>query len=126
MRNRAVYRKRKGGFTLMEVVIAALILAIVITGIAAFFMHIINASDSMDDRTRALELCREGIENLRTQDVVSMSDGWQSPPVVIDKFTRDIEIGTPYTEYPEAKLIECRVTWTGIDGADTLSLGTIF
>ncbi len=47
------------GFTLIEVIIASIILAIVVTGIAFFFMHIIQMSDQMDDQTRAMEICRE-------------------------------------------------------------------
>lgn len=121
-------RLRKGGglgFTLIEVVIASIILAIVVTGIAFFFMHIIKISDEMDDQTRALEICREGIETLRTLDVSAMSDGWQSPPFVVEGYTRSVWIDTPYSAYPEAKHVKCQVTWTGINGADTLSLSTI-
>ena len=113
------------GFTLIEVIIASIILAIVVTGIAFFFMHIIQMSDQMDDQTRAMEICREGIETLRTQDVVSMSNGWQTPPVTVEGFTRSFKVNTPYSEYPEAKLVRCRVTWVGVAGADSLSLSTI-
>ncbi len=118
----------KGGeraFTLIEIVIASIILAIVVTGIAAFFMHIVSMSDQMSDQGVAIEMCREGIEALRTQDVVSMSDGWQTPPVTTDGFTRQIWIDTPYAIYPEAKHVRCRVTWTGALGVDSISLSTI-
>ena len=119
---------RKGGeraFTLIEIVIASIILAIVVTGIAAFFMHIVSMSDQMSDQGVALEMCREGIEALRTQDVVSMSDGWQTPPITLDGFTRRIWVDTPYSIYPEAKHVKCRVTWIGAMGADSVSLSTI-
>jgi prepilin-type N-terminal cleavage/methylation domain-containing protein len=125
MRKRRLKRRSATGFTLIEVVIASIILAIVVTGIAFFFMHIIKMSDRMDDQGKALEICREGIELLRTQDVVSMNDGWQSPPFVAQGFTRSIYIDTPYSTYPEAKFVKCQVTWSGIEGADTLSLSTI-
>jgi len=118
-------RKGGSGFTLIEVIIASIILAIVVTGIAAFFMHIIKISDQMDDQGRAIEICREGIEHARTQDVVSMDDGWQTPSETVDMFTRSIWIDTPYSEYPEAKHVRCRVTWTGVAGADSISLSTI-
>ncbi len=122
---RVINRKREGGFTLIEVVIASIILAIVVTGIAFFFMHMIKLSDQMDDQTRALEICREGIEMLRTEDVLSMSDGWQSAET-IEGFTRRIWIDTPYDEYPEAKHVMCRINWTGVEGADSLDLSTLF
>ena len=122
---RVINRKREGGFTLIEVVIASIILAIVVTGIAFFFMHMIKMSDQLDDQTRALEICREGIEMLRAEDVLSMSDGWQSPETV-EGFTRRIWIDTPYAEYPEAKHVMCRVNWSGVEGADSLDLSTLF
>lgn len=117
--------RRRGGFTLVEVVIASILLAIVVTGIAFFFMHIIKLSDRMDDQTRALEVCRDGLEKLRTQDVVSMADGWQAPETV-EGFVRRVWIDTPYPLYPEAKLVMCRVNWNGVEGADSLDLSTIF
>ncbi len=117
--------REEGGFTIVEVIIAAILLAIIVTGIAFFFMHMIKLSDRMDDQTRALEICREGIEMLRTEDVLSMSDGWQ-PAVSVEGFTRRIWIDTPYSQYPEAKHVMCRVNWTGVEGADSLDLSTIF
>ena len=122
---RVINRKREGGFTLIEVVIASIILAIVITGIAFFFMSIIGMSDQLDDQTRALEICRDGIEKMRTQDVVMMSNGWQ-PSETIEGFTRRVWIDTPYSQYPEAKVVMCRVYWSGIEGADSLHLTTLF
>ncbi len=118
-------RRAGRGFTLIEVVIASVILAIVITGIAAFFMHIIRLSDRMDDRGRAVEICREGIETIRTQDILTWSDGWQTPSITTGIFTTSVWIDTPYPQYPEAKHVKCRVTWTGAAGADSLSLSTI-
>ena len=121
-----IFRKRgEDGFTLVEVVIASLILAIVVTGIAFFFMSIIGMSDKMDDQARALEVCRDGIEKMRTEDVTILSDGWQTAETV-ENFTRNIWIDTPYTEYPEAKVVMCRVYWTGVDGPDSLDLSTLF
>lgn len=118
-------RSRSGGFTLVELVIASILLAIVVTGIAFFFLHIIRLSDQVDDQTRALEICREGIEMLRTQDVLAMDDGWQASETV-GQFTRAIWIDTPYPTYPEAKHVLCRITWNGAEGADSVSLSTIF
>ncbi len=124
MNNLRMRREKGSGFTIIEVVIASIILAIVVTGIAAFFMHIIKMSDQMDDQSRAMEICREGIETLRTLDVVAMSDGWQ-PASTIEGFTRAVWVDTPYSEYPEAKHVRCRVIWMGAAGADSISLSTI-
>ncbi len=125
MRTSVPCSRGKRGFTLVELIIAAVILAIVMSGIAFFFLHIIKLSDKMDDQARALELCRDGIEKLRTEDVEILPDGWQTPETV-EGFTRRIWIDTPYAEYPEAKLVMCRVNWYGAEGADSLDLSTIF
>jgi prepilin-type N-terminal cleavage/methylation domain-containing protein len=113
------------GFTIIEVVIASILLAIVVTGIAFFFMHMIQMSNQMDNQTRALELCREGIEMLRTEDVLAMPDGWQTPET-LEGFTRRIWIDTPYADYPEAKHVLCRVNWSDVEMADSLELSTLF
>ena len=125
MKRPSIAKSGSRGFTLVELVIASILLAIVVTGIAFFFMHIIKLSDEVDDQTRALEICREGIEMLRTQDVLAMPEGWQSPETV-GKFTRAIWLDSPYDEYPEAKHVLCRITWNGAEGADSISLSTIF
>lgn len=125
MRIRGFSREGSGGFTIIEVVIASIILAIVVTGIAFFFMHIIGMSDQMDDQTKALEICRDGIEKARTENVSSMDDGWQ-PSETVDGFVRRIWIDTPYPQYPEAKIVMCRVYWSGIEGADSLHLTALF
>ncbi len=125
MNSRRALRGGGAGFTIIEVVIASIILAIVVTGIAFFFFKIVEMSDQMDDQGKALELCREGIEKLRTMDVVSMDNGWQTPSETIEGYTRSIWIDTPYAQYPEAKHVKCRMTWTGTSGADSLSLSTI-
>ena len=59
------------------------------------------------------------------QDVVMMSNGWQ-PSETIEGFTRRVWIDTPYSQYPEAKVVMCRVYWSGIEGADSLHLTTLF
>lgn len=125
MRHVGFHRRGEGGFTLVEVVIASILLAIIVTGIAFFFMHIIKLSDRMDDKTRALELCREGIEMLRTQDILTMADGWQ-PAETVEGFSRRIWLDTPYSEYPEARHVMCRVNWSGVEGPDSLDLSTLF
>ncbi len=125
MKTRVSGRKGAGGFTLIELVIASILLAIIVTGIAFFFLHVIKLSDQMDDQARAIEICRDGIEKLRTQEVEMLPDGWQTAEIV-EGFTRRIWIDTPYPVYPEAKLVMCRVNWSGVEGADSLDLSTIF
>jgi len=113
------------GFTLVELIIASVILAMLIVTVGYFFTQMIGNSDLMDQRTRALELCRQGIEQYRTIDVSALSDGTYDLET-IDEFERDITISTPYTQYQDAKLVDCEVRWNSKNGPDSLSLSIIY
>jgi prepilin-type N-terminal cleavage/methylation domain-containing protein len=118
-------RASRAGFTLVEILIAAVILGILLIGIGFFFANMITQSDVMDDRTRALELCQQGLENLRTQNVSSLPDG-QASEDSVEIYHREVLLDTPYSEYPNARLVTCRVDWTGPNGVDSVSLSTIY
>lgn len=118
-------RSSGAGFTLVEILIASVILGILLIGIGFFFANMITQSDVIDDRTRALELCQQGLENLRTQNVSSLPDG-QASSDTIEHYHREVLISTPYSTYPHAKLVTSRVDWTGPNGVDSVSLSTIY
>jgi prepilin-type N-terminal cleavage/methylation domain-containing protein len=113
------------GFTMIELLIASLLLAVLISGIGLFFLNIVKQSDVMDDRTRAMELARQGLEEIRTQDIGSMSLG-RTTPVDIDEFHRCFEIAEVDPLYPNARDVRCVVYWIGASGADSISFSTIF
>lgn len=113
------------GFTLIEVLIASLLLAIILTGIGFFFMNIIKQSDVLDDRTRGMELARQGLEEIRTLDISSMPLG-RTTPEDIDKFHRCFEIAEVDPLYPNARNVRCVVYWLGASDADSISFSTIF
>lgn len=113
------------GFTLVEVLLASVILAILIVGVGFFFGYLIDQSDVMDDKTRALELARQGIEEMRTLDMNTIPDG-TTGPVSFDKFDRYITVSSPFPNLSKARMVQCYVVWTGANGADSLSLSTVF
>jgi len=115
----------KAGFTLVEVLIASVILVILLLGIGLFFSNMITQSDMMDNKTRALELCQQGLEEIRLQNVSGLPDGVAEEDTV-ETYHREVLISTPYSEYPNAKLVTCRVDWTTPDGVDSVSLRTIY
>jgi prepilin-type N-terminal cleavage/methylation domain-containing protein len=115
-----------GGFTLIEVVIASLLMAIIVAGIAVFFLHIVRNSQTMDQMTKGLQYCRERLEEMRTLDVASLPDGAGPLENLPNGFSRQVFVSSPYLEYPAAKLIKCRVTWSGPEGADSTSLSILF
>ena len=113
------------GFTLIEVLIASLLLSIILTGIGFFFMNIIKQSDVLDDRTRGMELARQGLEEIRTLDVSSMPLG-RTIPEDIDYFHRCFEISEVDPLYPSARNVRCVVYWVGAADADSISFSSIF
>lgn len=116
---------KAGGFTLIEMMIASVILALLLVSIGLFFGNMIEQSDRMDDMSKALELCQQGLEEFRSQDVQSLPDGVVQTDTV-EKFTRLIILGTPDATLPAARTVRCRVGWTGAGGPDSTSLTTIF
>lgn len=102
-----------------------MILAILVVGIGFFFGHIIRQSDVMDDKTRALELAREGLENMRTVSMDTISNGTIGPEIV-GEFSRYLIVSSPFQSLSVARLVQCMVVWTGANGPDTLSLSTVF
>ena len=118
--------KHGKGFTLIEVVIASVILAVILTAVGFFFSNMIKQSDIVDNRTRDLQDSRQGLEKIRTLDVASMPDGRVGPETLESFFDRYVEVSTPYTEYLDAKLVRCVVVWDTQDGPDSISLSSIF
>ena len=113
------------GFTLIEVLIASLLLAIILTGIGFFFMNIIKQSDILDDRTRGMELARQGLEEIRTLDIKSFPLG-RTTPEDIDYFHRCFEIAAVDPLYPNARNVRCVVYWISAIGSDSISFSSIF
>ena len=113
------------GFTLIEVLIASLLLSIILTGIGFFFMNIIKQSDVLDDRTRAMELARQGLEEIRTLDIKSFPLG-RTTPEDIDYFHRCYEIAEVDPLYPNARNVRCVVYWISANAADSISFSSIF
>jgi prepilin-type N-terminal cleavage/methylation domain-containing protein len=114
-----------GGFTLIEVLIASVLLAVLLIGVGLFFTNIIKQSDVVDDRTRAMEIARQGLEEIRTQDILSLPLG-QSPIDTLEKFRRYYMVSGADSVYANSRLVECYVYWTDATGQDTLSFSTIF
>lgn len=120
-----VRKYQKGGFTLVEVVITSLILAILLTGIGFFFTNIIKQSDIIDDRTQAMELARQGLEELSTLDITSMALGMTTPDT-LGRFERRFDISVYDVLYPNARHVQCIISWIGAGGNESFSFSTIF
>ncbi len=117
--------KHLKGFTLIELVIASAILAVLIIGVAFFFLNMIKQSQTVDMATRALEISRQGLELYRTVDVSSMDVGTVVCDTVDGEFIRYMRIGS-VSESVQARLVESTVMYGTPAGLDSISLSTIF
>lgn len=113
------------GFTLIEALLAAVILAVLLIGLGAFFTDIIRKSDVVDDQARAVQIARQGLEEIRTEDIPSLPLGL-SAPEGIDKFTRLFDIAVDDPLYPSSRRVRCLVTWNSAIGPDTVSFTALF
>lgn len=115
----------RSGFTLVEVVIAAVILAIVLLSLGFFFANIIDQSSKVDNMSKALQFARQGLEEIRTLDITAMPLG-RSGPEFLGDFDRYFEISMVDSLLMNARAVRCIVIWSSQDGPDSLSFSTIF
>ena len=115
----------RSGFTLVEVVIASVILAIVLLSLGFFFANVIDQSTKVDNMSKALQYARQGLEEIRTQDITAMPLG-RSGPEFLGDFDRYFEISMVDSLIMNAREVRCIVTWSSQYGLDSLSFSTIF
>jgi prepilin-type N-terminal cleavage/methylation domain-containing protein len=115
--NAARAAERRGGFTIIEVIIAMIILTIGVLGLAgttAFIVRQINLSDLMTERSVAFQTIVDRVQSLPYDNVVSGSDsvgiyavtwsvvnnGGQNKIVTIETLGPGISSasGTPYND----------------------------
>lgn len=120
-----LHRSDQGGFTLVELLVASVILAMLIVSLGYFITTMIDNSNKIDDKTKALELCRQGIERCRTED---LSTGTTTENIILAEitYTRALTVSDYSVEYPEAKLIVCQVIWNSAGVSESVSLSTVF
>ena len=118
-------RSNQGGFTLIELLVASVILAMLIVSLGYFITQMIDNTNKIDDKTRALEVCRQGIEQCRTLDLVN---GVTSENITLAEldFVRQVTVSDYSVEYSEAKLVVCEVTWDASGVSESITLSTVF
>jgi len=115
----------QGGFTLVELLVASVILAILIVTLGFFIMQMIENSNKVDDKTKALELCRQALEECRTAELTT---GVSTEDIILAEitYTREMTVSDYSSEYPEAKLVKCVVSWTSSGAPESVTLSTVF
>ncbi len=120
-----LHHSNQGGFTLVELLVASVILAMLIVSLGYFITTMIDNSNKLDDKSKALELCRQGLEQCRTEDLLN---GTTMENIILEEitYTRSLTVSDYSAEYSEAKLIVCAVVWNSADASETVTLSTVF
>ena len=115
----------QGGFTLIELLVASIILAILIVSLGFFITQMVDNTNKMDDKTRALEICRQGLEQCRT---IELTTGVTTENLSLSELdlVRELTVSDYSVEYPEAKLVVCKVTWDTTNGPESVTLTSVF
>lgn len=118
-------RSDQGGFTLVELLVSSVILAVLIVSLGYFITQMVDNSNRVDDKTKALELCRQGLEQCRT---IELATGVTSVDIALGgiTYTRELTVSDYSVEYSEAKLVVCKVTWSGSGASESVTLTTVF
>ncbi|MFH1313142.1 MAG: type II secretion system protein [Candidatus Eisenbacteria bacterium] len=121
-------KREENGFTLVEVIVALIVIAIGIVGLSIVFPSATRDVGKSGIMSKAVELCQEKIEDchMMAYDAAELAPGYTHADTLnpIDgTYTRTWET---YADVPIAgcKRIEVRVTWDTYD-QDSLKLWTI-
>jgi len=115
MKSTALFRlaKQRKGFSLVEVLIAMVILAIALFAIAGVVVSTTMLMAHSMERETAVSLAGEKLDDLE-QDYDDITDGSDN----IDKYTR----GWTVSELNDVKTVEVSVTWNGVLGTRSVSM----
>jgi type IV pilus assembly protein PilV len=108
--------RRQGGFTLLEVLIAALVLAIGLLGLASLYAVGLKSADSANQRTKATLLAEDIFERMRANrdaalggdyDVANLSASPSGEGVVVQDFNEWKLLLQREFAAPDASSIDC-------------------
>ena len=84
-------RRREGGFTLLEVMVAISLMGIMLSGLPAAFISFSQYNSRMELRTQALAAAQQVLDDVRMDDPQSLpSSGSTSESKVVDGRTFDV------------------------------------
>lgn len=109
--------KKSGGFTLIEVLIAIVILSVGLLGMAALTVGIINGNKFSNDLTTATTLAQDKMEDIRRL-------GYSGTPTSDDTTTEDYGAITDYAAYKSVTVTDVYTAGTAWppDGMKTITV----
>jgi len=107
MRHRPSRRRRRaGGFTLVEVLVALVLFAIVASGLAAFAVQSIRRTSDTRSATGAVLLAQQQLENLRSLEYVDIVGGITSANLNGMEYTINTDVDD---DVPAANMKQVRI-----------------
>lgn len=116
--------RSRRGFTLIEVVVAIVMLAFGVLASASLTAALMRSNSGVTNRTRAVEVLREKVEDLQSEQYVNIVDGNDTVTVAGILFSRSWAVASN-TPAANLKRITLTVTWTDRQGSHTVSNQTI-
>lgn len=107
--------KNNSGFTLLELMIAAAVLVIAISGLLAVFTGLLSLNENSRQLTLAITACQDKMEEIRDSDFDTLYSTYNGTSFEPDGFqTADAE-GSVYVNNADPDLLEVRVSvsWRG-------------
>jgi type IV pilus assembly protein PilV len=116
--------RRSAGFTLIEVIVAIVLLGVGLMGLAALSTTVTRANVQSSSLTTATALAQERAERLRTEDYDALASGNDSRVVDNVAYTRSWVVTAEDPE-PGLKTVAIAVSWTTRGTTHTTRLTTI-
>ncbi len=125
-------RRDERGLTLIEVVVATAIFAVVVFALAGFYLTASSRGAEGRGETQGVFLAQQRMEVLRSKAYSSLS-GFAGTDVVDElgtvtvggKFTRTTVITAPYLGTTRLTKIDVTVSWTEFDQPGTITLTSL-
>lgn len=124
------FRKTSGGFLLIEALVAVLIVALGVLGLAKLEALVMGSAGEAKSRSAAMALARSKIEDLRgsallTQYTADLISGSESSTHNNISFTTTWNVSQPDTTVQD-RLVKVTVNWTDQSGTiQTVTLGSV-
>jgi prepilin-type N-terminal cleavage/methylation domain-containing protein len=117
------FRGRRG-FTLVEIVVAIVLLAVGVLGSASLTAALMRSNRGVTNRTRAVETLRLKVEDLQSQNYAQVATGNDTATIGGITYNRAWTV-TPNAPAANLKTITLTVTWGDRQGNHTMSNQTI-